>query len=714
MLIKKKNLIRGTRKSIMKKIKLVLAVFIILLLQAQVAAAQDQFDIVRKNIVTNLKALPKISKKDLLKLQQTQQADGSWNDINYADAAITLWTPISHLQRIKNYCVAINERYDRKLEEQIISGLTYWLKVSPKSKNWWYNDIATPLAIGELLLLIDEAKLVYPKTIKDALLESMKRGDPYKEKGANKLDIAMHYMYRACATKDEKLMNSSVDQLFASIEISSQEGLQSDYSFLQHGRQLYLAGYGSVFLMGEYKAASAVMNTKFALSKEKLKLLDTYLTQTYFHAIRGRYSDFNIEGRSISRPDILDKKNAVQDGYSENMLQIFALAKKVNLTNASEIDAAIKRIQECKWPNFKISPYHKQFYCADYTQHLRKDYSFNIRVVSTRTKRTETGNGENLYGQFLADGATNIQRTGSEYYNIMPIWEWDKIPGITGRDFLNNRPATIEWGEKGSTDFVGGVSNGKYGCTVYDMNYNNVTAKKAWFLFDKEIICLGAGINSLEKENITTTLNQCWLKGEAIIEDNKSLVVENEKLTNPSWVWHDRIGYYFLQNTKAELSTAIQKGNWKYINKGYSDAGIEGKVFKLFIDHGAKPIDETYAYCVLPNISLKKMNSKIVDNISIVANNKEVQAVANKSLQMIQVCFYQPHTLVYGQMKITVDKPCLMLIKNIDKDKPEIWVSDPSQNQTNVTIIVQTNHKTDSKNIVFPVNESKGKSVIAE
>src|SRR5689334_14572891 len=132
-------------RPIMKKIKFGLVVFIILFMQSQLVAAQDEFDIVRKNIVTNLKILLKISYEDLLKLQQSQQADGSWNDINYDDKAQTLWGPILHLQRIKNYCIAINQAYNRKLEEQIISGLTYWLKTAPKSKNWWYNDIATPL-----------------------------------------------------------------------------------------------------------------------------------------------------------------------------------------------------------------------------------------------------------------------------------------------------------------------------------------------------------------------------------------------------------------------------------------------------------------------------------------------------------------------------------------------------------------------------------------
>lgn len=675
-----------------------------------VSAQQDEFEIVRQNIANHLKQTTKVTANDILKLQQSQKADGSWSDIDYGSSAITLWQPITHLQRIKNYAIAINNEPNNKLNQQIIAGLQYWLKTAPKSKNWWYNDIATPLAIGEILVLLDEANLDYPKECKDALLESMKRGDPYKEKGANKLDIAMHYLYRACASKDEKLMDSAVNQLFAPIEFSTLEGLQNDYSYFQHGKQLYLAGYGAVFLMGEYKAASAVQNTKFALSNEKLQLLHTYLTQTFLRAIRGRYSDFNIEGRSISRPDILDKKNAIPDGYAENMLQILAIAKSINPSESSEIENAIKRISEDKPASFRIESFHKQFYCADYTLHQRENYIFNVRTVSSRTKRTETGNGENLFGQFLADGATNIQRTGNEYFNIMPLWEWDKIPGITSRDYLDNLPATIEWGENGSTDFVGGVSDGKYGCTVYDMNYNDVRAKKTWFFFDKEIVCLGAGITSNAEENITTALNQCWLKGDVKIGNHQPLLTEMQKLENPSWIWHDRIGYCFLQNTKATVSAETQKGSWKYINKGYSDASIEGKVFKLFIDHGAKPVNGNYAYCILPDISLKKMN-KSVSNIDIIANNNDVQAVANNELKMMQICFYKPQNVVYKKLKITVDQPCLVLIKNVDENQPEVWVSDPSQKISEITISVETTNKTFAKKIRLPDNENKGKSV---
>jgi len=694
-----------------KKVKLSLVLAIVGLLQVQVAKAQDEFDIVRKNIVNNLKAQTKTTTQAIAALQESQQADGSWADIQYTDDRITLWTPIRHLHQIKEYCIAINKGYNRKLDERIVAGLNYWLKAAPKSKNWWYNDIATPQALGEILMLIDEAKVSYPKTTKDALLESMKRGDPYKQTGANKLDIAMHYLYRACASKDAVLMDAAVNQLFASIAFSNQEGLQTDYSYFQHGKQLYLAGYGAVFLTGEYKAATAVMNTRFALSKEKQNLLHTYLTETFLRAIRGRYSDFNIEGRSISRPDMLDKKNAVLDGYAENTAAMLSLAKNINSSGARVIDAAIARIEERQSPAFGISAYHKQFYRADYTLHQRKTYSFNIRAVSARTRRTESGNGENIFGRFLADGSTNIQRTGSEYFNIMPVWEWDKLPGITCRDYLTDQPAVVEWGEKGNMDFVGGVSDGKYGCTVYDMDYSQVAAKKAWFLFDREIVCLGTGINSTEAENITTTLNQCWLKGKVGLAKNKWLLTDTEKLVNPAWVWHDSIGYSFLQNTSAVVSTATQKGSWKRINKGYSDEEVTGKVFKLFIDHGAKPANASYAYCVLPNIAMQEMNSTITSNIKVLANNNQMQAVANNALQMLQVCFYQPQSLSYKELKITVDQPCLVLVKATNTKTPEIWIADPSQKLTELTATVQLNNKPVTKRIILPDGESRGKSL---
>jgi chondroitin AC lyase len=367
-------------------------------------------------------------------------------------------------------------------------------------------------------------------------------------------------------------------------------------------------------------------------------------------------------------------------------------------------------------PEYAIAPYHKHFYKADYTLHLRQKYSFNVRTVSDRTKRTEMGNKENLLGKFLPDGSTNIQRTGDEYYNIMPVWEWDKIPGITCRDFENDRTTTVQWGEPGNTAFVGGVSDGKYGCTAYDMNYNGVSAIKSWFFFDKEIVCLGAGISCTEGENVTTTLNQCWLRGNAFVECNKKgkLINETESFENPLWIWHDSVGYYFLQNTKATVSTSTQKGSWKKINETYSATELDGKVFKLFIGHGVNPKNETYAYCVLPALSLKEMHSYPIKNIEVVANKTELQAVVNSTLNMLQACFYKPGTLVYHQINLSVDKPCVILVKNAEGKNPEVWIADPAQKETEIIMTLQNGENKIVKKIVLPADEEKGKSVMVK
>ncbi|MBO9619876.1 MAG: hypothetical protein J7539_12675 [Niabella sp.] len=681
-------------------------VFLVQLLSGR-AVAQDEFDKIRKNIIAGLAG----QAKDVSGFKDRQLADGSWNDINYKDEAITAWKPIAHLQRIKTYCVAINRTKSTDLNNHIIAGLRYWLSVSPKSKNWWHNEIAAPQEMGEILLLVDEAGMIFPRSLKDSLVGIMKKGDPYKQAGANKLDIAIHYLYRACATKDGGLMKAAVEQAFQPISIGEKEGIQYDYSFLQHGRQLQLSSYGLVFLMGEYRVAAWVMGSRFALSSEKLNILQTYLTQTYLRTIRGEYSDFSVEGRGISRPGVLHKKSSVPDGYTDNTNTWLAYAKKLSPANTA-ITNAMARIQGAQAPGFGVNPCHQYFYKGDYTLHLREAYSFNVRTVSSRTIRTEAGNGENLFGKFLPDGATDIQRTGSEYYNIMPVWEWDKIPGITCRDFATDQPTTAQWGEPGSTAFVGGVSDGKYGCTVYDMNYNDVTAKKAWFFFDKEVVCLGAGINCTAGEHVTTTLNQCWLQGKAVVDDNP--VHGISRLTNPFCIWHDSIGYYLLQKNNVVLSVGEQNGSWKKINQTYSPEEVLGNVFKLFIDHGSKPNDAGYAYCVVPSISLQEAHSYPVNDIEVVANNSSVQAVANSALQMVQVCFYTRGSFSYHQLKITVDKPCLLLIKKINGQQPELWVADPLQLETVVAITLQAGAKRMVKTVQLPGDKYKGRSVRAQ
>jgi len=664
------------------------------------------------NVFDGLHKVTSPDKEDISisKLLSTIQTDGSWSDIDYSRTDITIWLPINHLTRLREMALAYtdNGKFHNNMDlyNAIIKGLEFWYAKDPRSKNWWFNEISTPQHLGELLIVMRHGGQQVPAALEASLIERMKRGDLYKQTGANKLDVAIHYLYRALLTNNKGLMDSAVEEAFQPISFTNQEGLQFDYSFMQHGKQLQISSYGAVFLSGEYKVASFLTGTPYALSGEKLKMLSNYYVNTYLKALRGGYSDFNIEGRGISRVNALNKRNE-----KERLAQ----AVRVDPANSNEWNAAIARTSGEQPLSFMIKPSHTFFYCADYTLHTRPSYSFNVRMVSTRTKRTECGNGENLIGKFLPDGATDIQVHGDEYYNIMPVWEWDKIPGTTARDYIEDQPTTARWGEIGSTAFVGGVSDSSYGASVYTMDYNAVTAKKSWFFFDDEVVCLGAAINCSAPENVTTTINQCWLKGDVEVEGKKIKGNSITSYDNPSWIIHDGIGYYFPEKEKVFVSNKEQKGDWYHINNSTPKAKVSGDVFKLWIDHGLNPVNAHYAYIVVPNAKDNSLESANA-SVKIIANTEQLQVVRNEALDITEAVLYKPSSFSVEGYSIKSDKSCVLMLRDFGKDKKKLYVADPTQleSQGTITITNDSTHSSREYTFHFPTGNRAGASQLVE
>lgn len=617
----------------------------------------------------------------------TVQADGSWTDIDYQSDARTMWPPNVHLVRLKDmaraYTIPASSHYGSgTLHTAIVNALDFWDITDPQSDNWWYNQISSPQGLGQILLLLRAGSTPVPLALEASLIAQMNRGNPASWTGANKLDIAIHYLYRACLLEDDDIMQVAIDEAFYPIVLTTGEGLQHDNSYMQHGAQLMISSYGSVFLDGEYRIADWVRDTPYALSAQKKQLLSGYYKDTYLRTIRGSYIDFSTEGRGISRPNILRKSG--EKGRLER-------AKKVDPANNATWNAAIARTSGTAAPGYMVAPWHKHFYRGDYTVHQRPGYLFNVRTVSSRTIRTESGNEENLKGVFLPDGATNIQRRGGEYYNIMPVWEWDKIPGTTSAAYTEV-PPTATWGEAGSTAFAGGVTDSVYGITAYHLNFKNTTARKAWFFLDDAVVCLGAGINGSGTADITTTINQCWLSGDVLVSGTGgSPGVQTSQTevsyTDPQWILHDSIGYFIPEGGNVRVSNREQSGSWYGINHSYPDDMVSGDVFKMWVDHGTAPSDATYAYIVVPGVaSGADMQSYDLSRIRIVENTPAVQAVKYEDADMMQVVFYQAGTLSDGDVSLTVDRPCTVMLKGLEEEEVKVYIADPAQQQSIVTL----------------------------
>ena len=72
---------------------------------------------------------------------------------------------------------------------------------------------------------------------------------------------------------------------------------------------------------------------------------------------------------------------------------------------------------------------------------------------------------------------------------------------------------------KGLTEFVGAVTDSLYGAVAFDFKspHDMVEAKKSWFFFDDEYVCLGTDINCKPDLPVATTINQVLMRSDVTI-----------------------------------------------------------------------------------------------------------------------------------------------------------------------------------------------------
>ena len=664
----------------MKGLIIFLLSFALVMAKAQ---NRETFELIKKHVYDDELSGPLPNADKTISLCNQLRADGTWADIDYGSKSISLWPPGEHLDRLRTLIIAYvspqSTSYQQKsIYDKILLAAQYWANNRFESSNWWHNEIASPKAIGVCLILMKFGKEKIPPALEAPMVALMKRGDPYTKTGANKSDIAMHYFYRALILEDADLLASAMEQLLFPIQlVDGKEGLQYDFSYLQHGPQLYIAGYGEEFLKGISKVMAYVRETPYAVDSKRLDLFERFLNETYLPIIRSRYIDFNVHGRGISRPDILKK---TQERAILTQMKLIDPAKNAVWNKAL---ARLDSLQAFDADDFDT---HRHYWKGDYTAHLRKQFHFNVRLASNRTNKSESGNGENVLGRNMSDGVTNIQVFGPEYYNIMPVWEWDKIPGTTTRDYLGDLELKEQWGARAANNFAGGVSNGKTGASAMSVQYDGVTAQKAWFFFDKEVVCLGAGIHCAAQEPVVTTLNQTWLNGPVIWNGKETSTFDSVQrdMKQGEFITHNNVLYYFPVAMRVGLTTKDQAGSWYRINRSRSKDLVHGKVFKLWLDHGVAPNNASYAYIVVPGT--KVIDTKEMQRIKIWQNTSDIQAVEHTGNGILQLTCHQPGTYQIGDWSITLDQPVILQLSSKPTANMQLDVADPLQQAKNVHV----------------------------
>lgn len=717
--------------------KKVLLLFGTLFISLPVFAIQADIDIVRQRVVNEL--MKPVDDGQIEILLATIKGDGTWPGIDYQDFSREGFLHRIHANNMlllaKAYKTKNSTFYkDGAVKKTIELALTNWVSHTYIADNWWYNQIGIPNSLVSLMLVIGEE-------LPQDLIE---KAQPIIQKahieaqgarpGGDRIKIAGIEAKNMLFLKNQGRFDTLIKVIEGEIKkvewigmtygygFRDQEGgfnnralggrgIQHDNSFHHRGDGVnntlsYGLGYADAFI----EWAGYVADTPYAFSNEKLEeLIDYFLDGICKTSIYGKYPDPGAKNRSISRPDALKPYNADMaqklfsvSGYRKNELQEIIDIRN-NKKRATTAHATFFRHSE-----------HFTF--------QRPAFFTSVRMYSTRTHNMEVPyNSEGLLNHYRGDGANHISVSGDEYYNIWPVYDYWKIPGSTTVESAE-MPAPEKIAKLGVTDFVGAITDGTYGAVAFDFKnqMDTLAARKSWFFFDNEYVCLGSGISSdKEKSSVVTTLNQSLLRNRVTLSQNNTTkeIEKGEKaFENVNWVFQDQIGYLFTKPTTIYIKNQEESGSWWRINKQASSPRTEVNidVFSLWLDHGVQPKDASYQYIVVPATTVQKLErTDINKTLTILSNTPYLQAVRHNDLDICQIIFYKA-----GEIRLSDDltlrshTPGIVMIKNHGRDINALSVADPNRELGKMHISISTKIKKKAETYSAQWDRKKGVSDI--
>ncbi len=682
-------------------------------IQAKTTSNPD-LELLRQKVIAEMMS-PAINEKHIGDLTVSIRPDGTWPGIDYIDVSNTGFQHGQHLSNMVELSRAYKKKGskwkgDKGLKMVINSALNYWLTNDFICQNWWWNQIGTPSSLVTVLLIMDtdltkeQVAKTLPMVGRANLTATGARpsGDRIKIAGI----LAKTLLFK----RDEAQFNEVIKVIEGEIKFATGRGMQYDYSF--HHREdrvnntlSYGLGYADAFA----EWAAFVASTKYQFSEKPLhQLIDYYLDGICKQMVYGKYEDTGALNRDITR-------EGAQKAFGTKSMEKLVSASDYRKDELEEI-IHIRHTEAV--PNLTHSTF---FWQTEYFTFQRPTFFTSVRMYSTRNQNMEYPyNGEGLKNHHRGDGTNYLTVTGKEYDDLAPVNDWQKIPGATILQ-KPELPAETEIQKEGLTDFVGAVTDGKYGAAVFDFKspHDPLVAKKAWFFFDNEYVCMGTGITSKAKLNAVTTLNQCYLKGDVVVraDNKKSTIPKGEKsLEKVKWVFHNGVGYLFPEPTKITLSNQEQKGSWFQINR-QSDSPkeeVRKDVFKLWIDHGQQPNNASYQYIVVPVTTEAELETGGNRQVQILANNSNIQAVNHKGLNICEIVFYTSGEIqIADNLKVGMDSPGVVMVKTVGGAIKQISVADPSRKLGKIHLNVTGKIGTSGTNFRSFWNQEKGVSEIA-
>ena len=613
------------------------------------------------------------------------------------------------------------------LRSNIVSGLdwlyaNYYNPTGAIYDNWFDFEISVPLALNDTVVLL------YPHLSATQISNYMSAVDRFTPSpayssissnvtAANKVWKSLAVLLRGVIVKDAAktdLGRTALSDVFPNV--TSGDGFYPDGSFIFHNEFPYAGGYGVEMLDTMGSMFQLLQGSTWQVTDPAQTNLFRWVYQSYepflfkgglMPMVTGRYYTRSGDDHAAGHDLLGAILRIAQFAPPADAAAYKSFVKGMVISDTCR-DFVGKEIPPYNvWGNAVMNdtnvaplaetPRHQQFPSMDRVVHRQPGWAFGLAMSSYRVANFESTRGENLHGWFTADGMTYLHNSDLSHYadNFWSTVDPYRMPGTTIEAYARTNGSGDSY-RSPTNNQVGSASlQGLYGVAAMHLNSygSTLSARKSWFMFDNEIVCLGNSVSGGTNGAAETIIENRRL---GLYGNNAFTVNGVAKSSGPGWSetmagtsWAHLaggttgadIGYYFPSAANVKALRESRSGAFKDINTTYGSSTKNTRHFlTMYFDHGTNPSSGTYSYVLLPGMTASAVAAYTASpDITVVQNNSTATVVRENKLGITAVNYWRDTSNQFAG--ISFDRKASALWRN-DGSVLEIGASDPTQTNT--------------------------------
>ncbi len=726
----------------------IVALVIALLPEPSSANEADSLTVMRQHhvddLVGNVVGRENVGDLSAVTARVTADAQAAWSSLGLgAPPTGELWTDLATktssrdlmyaYRRVVAMAVALKTRDsplfgDFRLRADAISAAD-WLNANrynttvSRDSGWWFWEIGIPIEVNDLTALLYED--LSPQQRSRYMAAVARFAPNVRNTGANRVWSAYVLAVRGVLSNTPAKIEEAMTGVAPALaDVSAGDGFHADGSFIQHDRFAYTGGYGAALLDTVSRLFHLVDGSPWQASGALTQTVSSRIESSYAPVIWCSALMSNVRGRNVARPGNADSSQGT--GVQTAALR---LAETADPEQRARVLSRVKQWLECATePNTVetlggvadvirarlvladegIVPARVGAGGAvalngmDRFIHSSPSFGFSVAMSSSRIGSFEVISEENRLGWYQGTGATSLYTgAGTQMDDYWVTANPYRVPGTT-EDTLT-RVAGQGTGYKSPETFAGSLASpgqeSGLAAMIYDAFASDLTARKAWFTFDDEIVAVGTGIRSTgmagngwdgSPRRIETVIDnrRALTSDEHLVVDGARVAPGAPASANASWAAvvgnGESVGYVFPGTAQVVALDENRTGTWAAINPSLGDSSpVSARHLVLTTSHGRNPTAGRYAYIVLPNADADSTAAyAAAPDVQIIAQTADHIAVHDAStLTTSAVSFVSgaPRELtVSGSLIATWQGAGLLTIRAVG-DEVTVTAADPTR-----------------------------------